>query len=226
VSHCSNSFDVFANIVSSRHCVRSFRPDPVPRDVLDRVLRVAQQAPSNCNTQPWLTYVVGGARCERLAQALLSAAMENRMSKDYPFDGKYAGVYQERQFTAAACLADAQGIAREDKVRRQQAVMRNFGFFGAPHAIILCMHDWCGVREAGDVGIYAQTLMLGLTAAGIGSCPQTAIGMFSDVVREHLELPDDQKVFIGISFGYADDNPVNNARPPRAGLNESAHYLD
>ena len=104
--------------------------------------------------------------------------------------------------------------------------MRNFDFFGAPHVIFLCMHDWCGIREAGDVGMYAQTLMLAMAAHGIGSCPQTALGMCVDVVREYLELPADQKVFIGISFGYADDSLINNARIPRAELDASVRYLD
>jgi len=221
-----NRFESFANVVLNRHSLRGFKPDPVPRAVLDRILGVAQWAPSNCNTQPWLTYIVSGARRDRLARALTEAASENRMSMDYPYDGKYSGVYKDRQWDSAARLTAAQGIAREDRPARLQAFARNFEFFGAPHVAFLCMHDWCGVREAGDVGMYAQTLMLAMTAHGLGSCPQTALGMYADVVREHLELPADQKVFIGISFGYPDDNPANNARMPRAELDASVRYLD
>jgi hypothetical protein len=34
-------------------------------------------------------------------------------------------------------------------------------------------------REAADIGMYAQTLMLALTARGIASCAQGALGLFS-----------------------------------------------
>lgn len=219
-------FAIFDEIVRDRHSTRGFRPDPVPRPTLEKILAAAQCAPSNCNTQPWLTYVVSGTRRDRLAKALLAAAAANRMSMDFPYDGKYPGVYKERQYEAAATLYDAQGITREEKQRRLQSFMRNYDFFGAPHVIFLCVHDWCGTREVGDVGMYAQTLMLALTAHGLGSCPQTALGMFADVVRENLELPADQKVLFGISFGYPDDSPANNARTPRAALDANVRFLD
>lgn len=222
----THHLETFIDIVGSRHSMRSFRPEPVSRELLDRILAAAQSAPSNCNTQPWLTYIVSGDRRDRLAAALQQAAAANRMSMDFPYDGKYAGVYKERQFGAAACVYDAQGIAREERERRQQSFARNFSFFDAPHVAFLCMPDWCGVREAADVGMYAQTLMLALSAAGIGSCPQTALGMFADEVRVALELPADQKVLFGISFGYADDSPVNQARTARATLDDCVRFLD
>jgi nitroreductase len=218
-------FATFAEVVRSRHSIRSFRPDPVPPATLEAILAVAQCAPSNCNTQPWLTYVVSGERRDRLAQALLAAATANRMTMDFPYDGKYPGVYKERQYDAAARLYDAQNIPREEKERRRQAFLRNYDFFGAPHALFLCVPDWCGPREIGDVGMYAQTLMLAFAAHGIGSCPQTALGMFADVVREYLELPAEQKVLLGISFGYADDSLANTARIPRAELDANVRFL-
>jgi nitroreductase len=226
ILNTESRFATFDAIVRDRHSIRGFKPEPVPQATLEKILATAQCAPSNCNTQPWLTYVVSGARRDRLAKALHEAALGNRMSMDFPYDGRYDGVYKERQYQAATILYDAQGIKREEKERRATSFMRNYDFFGAPHAIFLCVHDWCGIREAGDVGMYAQTLMLALTAHGLGSCPQTALGMFADVVREHLELPADQKVLFGLSFGYPDDNPANNARIPRADLDQNVRFLD
>lgn len=221
----AQQFEFFADIVRSRHSVRGFKPEPVPRDVLEKILATAQLSPSNCNTQPWFTYVVSGERRDRLAQALLEAAGANRMSLDYPYGARYEGVYKDRQYDAAARLYDALGITREEKARRMQTFMRNYEFFGAPHVIFLCMQDWCGLREAMDVGMYAQTLMLSLAAHGIGSCPQTALGMFADVVREQLELPANEKVLFGISFGYEDEHPANTARIPRADLDTNVRFV-
>jgi nitroreductase len=40
----------------SRHSVRDFRPDPVPRELLKRALTLAMKAPSVCNRQAWHVY--------------------------------------------------------------------------------------------------------------------------------------------------------------------------
>ena len=40
----------------SRHSVRDFRTDPVPRELLDRAVRLAMKTPSVCNRQAWHVY--------------------------------------------------------------------------------------------------------------------------------------------------------------------------
>ena len=39
--------------IRSRRTVRSFKPDPVPRRVVNRILRAGRWAPSSSNGQPW-----------------------------------------------------------------------------------------------------------------------------------------------------------------------------
>jgi nitroreductase len=43
----------FHEVVNTRRSIRSFLPDPVPEDVLDRCLDAALRAPSSSNLQPW-----------------------------------------------------------------------------------------------------------------------------------------------------------------------------
>lgn len=45
-----------------------------------------------------------------------------------------------------------------------------------------------GLRTAGDIGMYAQTLLPSLAAPGFHSIPQTILGMYADVVPEALGL--------------------------------------
>lgn len=47
----------FYEVIRTRRSVRSFRPDPVPADILERVLDAARIAPSGSNRQPW-TFVL------------------------------------------------------------------------------------------------------------------------------------------------------------------------
>lgn len=71
--------DALRDVMLARRDVRRFRPDPVPDEVLDRVLAAAHAAPSVGHSQPWRFVVVDDpalreraavmADAERLAQA-------------------------------------------------------------------------------------------------------------------------------------------------------------
>ena len=50
--------DAFHRIVAARRDVRRYRPDPVPDEVLERVLTAAHAAPSVGHSQPWRFVVV------------------------------------------------------------------------------------------------------------------------------------------------------------------------
>ena len=47
--------------VRKRYSVRSYKDEPVPQDVLDRILEAARLAPSGSNRQPWKFVVVRDA---------------------------------------------------------------------------------------------------------------------------------------------------------------------
>ncbi len=51
------NMDVFV-AVKSRHSVRSYLPDPVPKATLDRIIEAARLSPSAMNRQPWHFIVV------------------------------------------------------------------------------------------------------------------------------------------------------------------------
>ena len=105
---------------------------------------------------------------------------------DWPADTKFVGVYRERQVDAAQRLYGAMGVERRDLVARKLAYVRNHAFFDAPHVVFVFMPEPFDTREATDIGMYAQTLMLALAARGIASCAQGALGLFPDIVREQL----------------------------------------
>jgi nitroreductase len=60
----------FYDVVSKRLSVRSYRPDPVPEDVLGRILEAGRIAPSAKNYQPWKFIVV---KDPAIRQALVQA---------------------------------------------------------------------------------------------------------------------------------------------------------
>lgn len=220
-----NRLELFATIACSRRSVRGFLPDAVDDKTLRRVFEVAATAPSNCNTQPWQVHVASGDVAATLKQTITEAVMQGEFAMDFPYEGKYQGVYRERQHDAAAQLYQAMGIARQDKAGRGQAFLRNFSFFDAPHAAFLFLPEEFGIREAADLGMYAQNLMLALTAAGIASCPQTALGFHADQVRAVMDVPPSMKLLFGIAFGYEDKAvAANKARVGRAPLEQTVQF--
>ena len=216
----SEQAETFLNIVANRRSMRAFKPDPVPRAVIEAVMGGAQQAPSNCNTQPWFVHVVTGDTLEQLRATLPSQFAAGEMALDFPYDGQYDGVYKERQYASATALYDALGISRDEKAARNEWFMRNFTFFDAPAVAFFTLPSQFGLREACDLGMYAQTVMLGLVAHGLGSCPQTSLGFMANVIRPALGLGDHEKLMFGLSFGYPTETPVNQVRTERADLHD------
>ncbi|MCP5019227.1 MAG: nitroreductase [Ketobacter sp.] len=219
--------ECFEAVVTQRRSVRGFKKQVVDQALIQHVFSIASRAPSNCNTQPWAVHVVSGGKLERLRDVLPVNTMRGMTTLDYPYEPKYHGIYQERQYDAANQMYGAVGLERKDKEQRMEVFMRNYRFFGAPHVAFLFLPEHFGLREAADIGMYAQTLMLALTAHGLASCPQTSLGFHADAVREVLEVDASYKLLFGISFGYEDiDDPINNTRMGRAELSETTVFHD
>jgi len=219
--------ECFEAVVTQRRSVRGFKKQVVDQALIQHVFSIAGRAPSNCNTQPWAVHVVSGGKLERLRDILPVNTMRGMTTLDYPYEPKYHGIYQERQYDAANQMYGAVGLERKDKEQRMEVFMRNYRFFGAPHVAFLFLPEHFGLREAADIGMYAQTLMLALTAHGLASCPQTSLGFHADAVREVLEVDASYKLLFGISFGYEDiDDPINNTRMGRAELSETTVFHD
>lgn len=217
--------DAFIELTRKRRSVRGFLPRPVDAATLEQIFAAAAFAPSNCNTQPWQSHVVSGAQRDRLSHIFMETIAQGKHSLDFPYDARYEGEYRKRQIDVAVLLYEALGIEREDKEGRKRAFLRNLEFFDAPHAVFIFMPEWCGIREACDVGMYAQNLMLSMRAHGVASCPQTILGYDADSVRRELGIDASMKLLFGISFGYENPElPENQIVPRRAALPDQVQF--
>lgn len=214
----------FGDVVRTRRSSRMFLPDkPVPRELLDQALALAVRAPSNSNTQPWHVFFATGERRVRLVDALLAAveaAPPAVGSAGLP--PRFAHLRRE----SGALVYGAMGIARDDAEGRWAAQKRNWEFFHAPVAGVVCMHrDFTNVDAMG-VGMFLQTLLLALNERGLGSCVQVSISFYPDVLREQLDIPDDLTILSGLSIGYADPQfAANHLDTPRNPIGENVVFL-
>ena len=83
--------------IANRRSVRGFRPDPVPRETLERILAEAQRAPSWCNIQPWRVWVATGAARDRFIRAQMTAFETGAPHPDLPFPAEYPEPYDRHR---------------------------------------------------------------------------------------------------------------------------------
>lgn len=207
--------------IRARKSIRGFLSDPVPKEVLWKVLEVATRAPSGVNAQPWEITVVTGQPLEDIKRANME-----RMAEDLAKDGGGAkhgglqGVYRRRQIEVAARLFELMGIARDDREKRTEWLRLGLRFFDAPAAIILSADealDECRVRF--DLGVLAQTICLAALPFLLGTCIQAQGVTYPEVLRRFAGIPEDKRIVTSIAIGYPDPSfPANRLQTTREPL--------
>ncbi|TDR89284.1 nitroreductase [Enterovirga rhinocerotis] len=219
--------DLLEALLRQRHSCRAFRPDPVPRPLIERMLGIAQRAASWCNSQPWQVVVTSGAETERFREAFAAAfAAGEDDAPDIPWPSAYEGVYLARRRECGYQLYDSVGVPRGDREAGARQAAENFRFFGAPHVAIVTSDAALGPYGAVDCGSYVGHVLLAAQSLGIATIAQAALASRSGLIRRHFGLPDDRRVVCGIAFGYEDEaHPANGFRTSRASLEEAVTFL-
>lgn len=209
--------------IRERHSTRLFLPDkPVPQELLEEALALAVHAPSNSNIQPWHLVLASGPRRDRVVAALLAAAKAGP-----PNIPPLPESFKHFRSELGVKVYGAMGIPREDKEGHRAAVLRNWEFFRAPLAGIVCMHNALGPADAVSVGMFLQTLLLALTVRGLGSCVEVSITGYPEVIRGELDIPAELSILCGVAIGYPDPEFVaNKLHVGREPIEKNVVFLD
>jgi nitroreductase len=220
--------EVLEDLLSQRFSCRAFRPDPVPRPTIERVLTAAQRTASWCNSQPWQIVIASGEAKERFRTAIYGEASSGAPADgDFSFPREYRGIYLERRRESGFQLYNTLGIARGDKAAYARQALENYNFFGAPHVAIIHTDEALGIYGAIDCGAYVGNFLLAAQALGLGAIAQAALARHSGLIRRHFRLGDDRRVVCGISFGFPDlDHKINAYRTSRASVADTATFVD
>lgn len=209
-----------------RYTVRKYLNKPVSKELLTKVLEAATRAPSWANSQPWELYVAAGEKLEQLRAAYVESFENNEpRQQDLPVPVEWPEYLDSRMKQGFADAFKERGIDRADEAARRENTLNNYRFFGAPVAVFLCMDasltDWSLL----DIGIFANSLMLAAKAYGLDSAPAASSVCYPQHLRRILEIPDHQKIIVGIMIGYGDqDHPYNQYRSKRVPVEEVAHF--
>jgi len=209
--------------ILERHSTRLFlRDKPVPRELVTEALELAIHAPSNSNIQPWQLVFASGSARDRLVEALLEqAAVESPAVPVLPES------FAHMRRDLGALVYGSMGISRHDAEARRLAVLRNWEFFRAPLAGIVCMHRDLDYVDGLGVGMFLQTFLLALTARGLGTCVQVSIAGYPETVRDQLSIGEHMRILCGLAIGFPDPEfPANALRVPRNPLDANVTFVD
>jgi len=212
-----------------RRSIRGFQDKQVSRALLEEIITLANRAPSSMNTQPWHLHVLTGAPLEKVREG-----NSNRMMSGVPpvreivDHGAYEGPHRDRQVGIAKQLFAAMGIAREDKAKRQDWVMRGFRQFDAPVSIVVTFDKSLkgGTIAHFDLGAVTYGLVLAAWSRGLGAVINGQGIMQSPVVREHAQIPDDQVIMTCVALGWPnEDFAANDVVSTRRDIGEMARFI-
>jgi len=219
--------------IKERFSVRAFKPDPVPLDLLKKIIGQAQRAPSWANTQPWEFAIVTGQKLKAIEEACVkrgSQGMRNSQS-EVARPPEYPEPYMSRikKMQAQEQRGRTSAMKPEDF---EVSFARNARHYGAPACIYLLVGKNFLYQEKGinvwamyDCGSAVQNIMLLATSHGLGTIAQAMAVVYPDVIRKELGIPGDTLIALGISIGYPDlDDPANQDRKNRESLDDIAKF--
>lgn len=187
----------FYKVITERRSIRKFKPDPIPKEVLERIIKLGMWAPSAMNTQPWEFYVFSGAARERIGD-ILGKSVENitpRLKELFP-------------------------------EKMQNIVRYFFGGMGGAPVIILVLSKKLPIEQYQQGAIQScaaaiQNLLLAAHIEGLGACWMTGPLWVEEEVLAYLGRQDDARMVAAIPIGYPDQTPPV---PPRK--HELIHWIE
>jgi nitroreductase len=219
----------YNEIVHERRSIRGYLQKPVPRELIEEIIDLAKRAPSSMNTQPWHFHVITGEPLERIRKGNTEKMMSgSAVDREIKMNHGYEGPHRERQIEIAVQLFEAMGIARDDKPKRQDWVMRGFRQFDAPVSIVITVDKALADDTIAhfDCGAATYGLVLAAWSKGLGSVINGQGIMQSSVVRENANIPEDEVIMTCVAMGYPSDEFVaNDVKSRRVANDQVASFV-
>jgi nitroreductase len=219
----------FDEVVLGRRSIRGYKPDPVPRRLVEEIIKLAMRSPSSMNTQPWHFHVITGEPLDRIRAGNTERMVAGvPQSREFRTGEAFGGRHRDRQVGVAKQLFSAMEIARDDQAKRQEWVLRGFRQFDAPVCIIITYDRVLDGSDDTpfDCGAAATMLVNAAWSRGLGAVINSQGIMQSPVVREHAGIPEDQVIMKSIALGWPDhDFPANAVVSERRSVEDAAVFI-
>lgn len=208
--------------IRSRRSIRKFKPDPVPREILEQILLASRWSPSGSNTQPWEFAILGGKVIEEVKNRIEEKIRNGvKMHPDIPYP-PMPEPYVSRQREVMRQMSSNLPAAGTGVPAGRYTSAR---FFEAPNGMIIYLEKELCPRSYLGLGMIAQTICLAALHYGLGTCIMSMVTYWPEIYRELLPIPDSKLIAFGIAIGYPDAGaPVNNFSRTREPLDSFVHW--
>ncbi len=187
--------------IQRRTSVRRFRPDPVPREVILRLLDCALHAPNHKLTEPWHFAVLTGSARERFAELRARHRLKRWTDPTSP-EAVAGGEKVRREALGTPAFIVAMVAVNPDDITREE--------------------DYAATM----MGL--ANLMVAAEALGLGTYLRTGGIMREAALAELVALPEGCRIVGVVSLGYpVDAEPPGQGRPRRRRtVEEVTRWLD
>ena len=183
------------------------RPDPVPDELITRILQAGACAPNGGNTQKWRLLVLKDPKIKKAVQVLYKKAFDEVIGPRY------------------ASSPPPPGITKE-KYHRQHAAVEYLTehFHEAPVWIVACLEDGPTPNRMAGASIYpaVQNMILATRALGLGTTLTTRHMLFDKEADAAMGLPDGVHSYAILPIGY----PMGKFGPVGRGPMKQFVYQD
>ncbi len=221
--------------IRNRRSIRGFKPEPIPRKVMEEMLEDCRWTPSASNTQPWELAVLSGKVLEEFKDRLIEKVKVEWDTKNLKFrsinsDIPYPTLYEpylKRAIELRGSIDSYQfppGTPGLDE-KRHSYLMYGGRLYGSPNAIIIYTDKAICPKAILDLGIMVQTIALAAFARGLGTCLMTMPIGWPEIVRDLLKIPESKLIGLAIAIGYPDMKAkVNSFKRTREPLSAFTHW--
>lgn len=183
-------------MMSTLRAVRRLRPDPIPDDVMDRVLQAAAWAPTGGNMQPWRVIVVTSSERKQALADIYKPAWY-RYAKGY--DKRIEQLPEDEAEKARRNRIAGDYLA--DHLHEAQTILM---FVADPQmmAITDAKLDRVSMVGGGSVYTAVQNAMLAARTEGLGCVLTTLHCLAEEEVKEALQIPEGWATLAMVPLGY------------------------
>lgn len=198
--------DVF-EIMSTTRSMRRLKPDPVPDELIRKILEAGAGAANGGNTQKWRFLVIKDPAIKKAVQVWYKKAFDEIVGPRYASSAPPPGVTPERytrQHSAVEYLTDH--------------------YHEAPVWIVACLEDGPSPGRSAGASIYpaVQNMLLAIRALGLGSTLTTRHLQFEKETEAALGLPPGVHSYAILPVGY----PMGRFGPVGRGKLSEIVYQD
>jgi nitroreductase len=180
--------------------------------------------------QPWRVYVLSGNTKTALSKELLEAHFHHQDEHESEYDyypDTFIEPYKSRRKKVGIDLYGLLNINKGEVEKMQKQHGRNFQFFDAPVGLIFAIDRSLKIGSWLDYGMFLQNIMIAARARGLDTCPQAAFAKYHKIIRQHLNISEDEIIVCGMALGYGDMNaPENQLLTERVAVHEFSRFFD